>query len=617
MTDSQQLLVDYVRNGSQEAFRELVTRYLGLVYSTAIRLVGGDSHLAEDVAQTVFVDLARKARTLPHNVMLGGWLHRDACFVASKTVRSERRRRTRERQAVEMSVFSDHSESALAPVASILDEAINRLGAKDRDAILLRFFEQRDFRSVGEAMGSTEDAARMRVNRALEKLHVLLKRCGVTLSAAALGTVLTTEAVSAAPAGLAATISGAALAGAAAGTGTTFTFLKAMTMTKLKAGIISVIVIAGVATPLVIQHQAEVRLREENESLRRQIAQLSAVSKENRRLSKLLAKGLPVPHLPAPPMTVTTVPASSPTDDQASTNLYGRLSNAKRELIPEKVESYLKANRRSAGSLIAAYHLTGNPSLLEEAMRNYPTDPQVDFEAVFKKDASPEERRQWLDAFKQAAPDNALADYLSALDYFKVGQTDQAVQELIAAADKPQFQEYRLDSIQNNGEFFLSQGYSPAEAEALGLYQMSLQQLTELKRLGLDIVDLANSYRQVGDTESAQAALQMAVNLGRRYTDGSSPAGEPVINQFVGMYIGRQAFNAMNPGDPYGGNGQTVQDQINRLDQQKAALKELVNQTEPFLQTMPDQDWLTYTERVKVFGDEAARQWLVGKYGQK
>ena len=92
MTDSRQLLADYARNGSEEAFRELVTRYLSLVYSTAIRLVGGDAHLAEDVAQTVFVDLARKARTLPGDVMLGGWLHRNTCFVAAKTMRGERRR---------------------------------------------------------------------------------------------------------------------------------------------------------------------------------------------------------------------------------------------------------------------------------------------------------------------------------------------------------------------------------------------------------------------------------------------------------------------------------------------------------------------------------------------
>ena len=204
MTDSHTLLASYARTGSESAFRELVSRYIDLVYSTAFRLVGGDAQSAQDVAQTVFVALADKAGTLPKDVMLGGWLHQHTRFVAGKLMRTERRRQLRERQAAEMNAIEDHSESNLAQVAPVLDEAIGQLDAEDRTAILLRFFERKDFRSVGEALGSSEDAARKRVDRALEKLHVLLKHRGATLSAAALGTALATEAVTAAPAGLAA-----------------------------------------------------------------------------------------------------------------------------------------------------------------------------------------------------------------------------------------------------------------------------------------------------------------------------------------------------------------------------------------------------------------------------
>ena len=293
MMDSQTLLSLYARTRSESAFRELVSRYIDLVYSTAFRLVGGDAHSAQDVAQTVFVALADKAGTLPNDVMLGGWLHQHTRFVAAKLMRTERRRQLRERQAAEMNAIEDHSESNLAQVAPVLDEAISQLDAEDRTAILLRFFERRDFRGVGDALGSSEDAARKRVDRALEKLHVLLKNRGATLSAAALGTALATEAVTAAPVGLAGTAAGIALASAAANGGVAATLVKLMTMTKVKFGIISVIAVAGVAAPLAIQNQSQARLREENVALRQQAGQLAQMAAENERLSNLVvqAKG--------------------------------------------------------------------------------------------------------------------------------------------------------------------------------------------------------------------------------------------------------------------------------------------------------------------------------------
>ena len=111
MTESQQLLAEYAENGSEAAFRELVARYVNLVFSTARRLVGGDAHLAEDVTQNVFISLARKGGTLSSGVMLGGWLHQRTFHLATKAVRSERRRQSREREAVEMNTLHDNSEA--------------------------------------------------------------------------------------------------------------------------------------------------------------------------------------------------------------------------------------------------------------------------------------------------------------------------------------------------------------------------------------------------------------------------------------------------------------------------------------------------------------------------
>jgi len=295
MTESQQLLGDYVQNGSEAAFRELVSRYVGLVYSAAIRLVDGDAHLAEDVAQTVFVDLARMACGLSSEVLLGGWLHRHTCFVASKTMRAERRRQARERQAVEMNDPEDHSAANLALIAPALDEAINQLTADDRAAILLRFFEQHDFRAVGAAMGQSEEAVRKRVDRALDKLQAMLLRRGVALSAAALATTLAAQAVAAAPAGLALSITTAAMAGAATGAGTALTLIKIMSMTKMKIGIIGAIVVAGVAVPLVIHQRAQNQLRAANEALQQEAEQSKRLAAENERLSKEVARASATP----------------------------------------------------------------------------------------------------------------------------------------------------------------------------------------------------------------------------------------------------------------------------------------------------------------------------------
>jgi RNA polymerase sigma factor (sigma-70 family) len=274
--DSQGLLTAYVRENSEAAFRELVDRYIDLVFSTALRLTDGDVAFAEDVAQTVFIDLAQKARGLACEVMLGGWLHRRTCHVAATLLRSERRRRTREREAAEMNTQQDNTQTNLARVTPILDEAINQLNREERAAIILRFFEQRDFRAVGEALHSSEDAARMRVNRALDKLHSHLSRGGVTLAAGALATGLAAEAAKAAPGGLAAKVAGTALAAATLGGGVSSAFFKALTLTKLKAGAVAVLAVAGIATLLVGQHlsqthAAHTRLRQQNDQLREQL----------------------------------------------------------------------------------------------------------------------------------------------------------------------------------------------------------------------------------------------------------------------------------------------------------------------------------------------------------
>ena len=283
-----ELLRRYADTKSEDAFAELVRRHVNLVYSAAMRQVNGDSHLAQDVAQTVFAELARKAVALSGRQVLTGWLYTCTHFTAAKAVRKEFRRRTHEQEAHAMQELcqtpaSDVDWESIRPV---LDKVMHKLRESDRDVILMRYFENRQLADIGDKLGLSEEAARKRVERALEKLRAFLSKSGVT--ATALAAVLSANAVQVAPVGLATTLTTASLAGTAAGVGVTLTFVKLMTMTKLQSTIVGAVVIAGVATPLVLQQQS--KLRAENDSLHKQIEQLAQVQTDNDRLSNSLAE---------------------------------------------------------------------------------------------------------------------------------------------------------------------------------------------------------------------------------------------------------------------------------------------------------------------------------------
>jgi len=216
MTDDAVQLEQFVENGNEEAFRGLVCRHFNLVYGTALRLTNRDASLAEDVAQTVFADLARKAGLLSRNIQLTGWLYQAARFAAAKAVRSERRRRAREQEAFAMHDPAPEPPPEWERLHSLLDAAIGKLNTKDRDAVLLHYFEQRSFRAVGAALGLSDDAAQKRVGRALDKLRTLLRRGGGATSVSSLSNYLQTVALPCPPAGLASLVAKASLADAAA-----------------------------------------------------------------------------------------------------------------------------------------------------------------------------------------------------------------------------------------------------------------------------------------------------------------------------------------------------------------------------------------------------------------
>ena len=239
------LLSEYARNGSDTAFAALVERHAGLVYSAALRQLQ-DDQLAEDVAQAVFVVLAKNAKKLSCHTSLTGWLLQTSRYAANAHIRSAIRRQRREQEAVMQSALDDSSPAIWSKLEPLLDEAMAALGETDRTILAMRYFENRTMAEISQTIKLNEEAAHKRTARAMEKLRKYFTKKGVVLSAAAIATAVSANAVQAAPAGLAAKVSGIAATGATTSTAITTLVkgtLKTMVWAKAK---MAVAVTAGV-----------------------------------------------------------------------------------------------------------------------------------------------------------------------------------------------------------------------------------------------------------------------------------------------------------------------------------------------------------------------------------
>ncbi|MEO7797463.1 MAG: sigma-70 family RNA polymerase sigma factor [Opitutaceae bacterium] len=288
MKDEAALLRRYAEDGSQAAFTELVRNHIDLVYGAALRRTGGDVHLAADVTQEVFTALARNAPKLSRHPVLSAWLHTATRNAALNLMISEERRRAREQAAVSL---EPPGEAAAAlnweQLRPALDAAIDELPEADRAAVVLRFLERRAFAEIGAALQISDNAARMRTDRALERLRNVLSSRGINSTAAALATVVAAQPLASAPAGLAATFASAAIATAGATTGV-LTGLTLFMNTKLVTAGVSALVAFGLG--IYFGHErSKVPPQPPSESLGH-LRTISSLQDENQRLTATVTR---------------------------------------------------------------------------------------------------------------------------------------------------------------------------------------------------------------------------------------------------------------------------------------------------------------------------------------
>jgi hypothetical protein len=315
--------------------------------------------------------------------------------------------------------------------------------------------------------------------------------------------------------------------------------------------------------------------------------------------------------LPSLPAHFIHASSQTQSNEPASRNHFRQFKDGDfPKLTPAQVEPYLLANHRNAESLLAALQTTGDKAFLREAMQKFPTDPKVAYSALFFGDLSPQEARQWADTFKQDAPGNSMADYASALNYMKSGQPDLALQDMTAAANGT-WNDFAWQFMQSDEEAYRAAGYSETDAKFAAGSQLLLPDLSSLKQLGVQLNNLAQSYQQSGNTTAAQNAWQMDFQLGQQL---SAVQAQPLITTLVGYAVENIALSSMDPAAPFGNTGQTVQDQLNQIADQRAYIKNAASQYENLINEMSDDDIYNYLQRRQASGEISALQWATAKY---
>lgn len=309
---------------------------------------------------------------------------------------------------------------------------------------------------------------------------------------------------------------------------------------------------------------------------------------------------------PAPPVAAVKPEAEVKTESEAA---------PQPKLPREKVEAWLAKHNRSAASLLTAFHALADTNYLNEAAANFPNDPHVEL-AVLAHDEFPADRRKWLDLFKASSPSNSLADYFSAQDYFKNGKHAEAVQELLAASGKSEFDNHAMETQLDAEQLYQDSGKSPREAAADALSDMSEETLPGLmtaKQLDYSIEDLMKQKMNAGDATSAANLAQIGLTLADKLNSGDS--GKYLISQLVGMATESIVLRQLEQNTSYDFlDGQTPTQVLEQLKDQKNSLRELAGNFSAAEPNMTEGERASYHQRWKIYGELEAMKWVVQQH---
>jgi hypothetical protein len=285
------------------------------------------------------------------------------------------------------------------------------------------------------------------------------------------------------------------------------------------------------------------------------------------------------------------------------------------KILRDKVEEWLAQHHRDAASLLAAFRALEDTNYLNEAVTNYPNDPQVEW-TVLARNAFPEDRRKWLDLFKASVPSNSVANYLSAQDDFKNGKPQDAINELLVASGKPQFGGFSLESLVDGEELNQFNGASPVEAGQLALSQAATDAImadATYKNLAQNIRDLAREKLAAGDLDSVQNLAQMGLAFADQIRSGDS--GKLIINQLVGNAIEAVALSQLDQNTSYNFlGGQTPAQILQQFKEQKASLRELGQNFDTIYPNLTPEEMAGFVERMKSSGEIDAMRWVVQQH---